>query len=194
MLIGHSQSQLAHQRWPDISRPTGLVLLTAMAPMVAVKILQPNNGAEPAGYWGMSSSIYAKDGPAAGFLSSITYVFSKNPGWTLRSRAERSARIRHVESVLRNGSHLRCVDTLSSKSAHVQCQDMSFCMAIHVPVRFGIVGPVPKIVSCVLLEPGSLKEGRSRGSTKRKPDSSHPQHVLRQRFLDMFHLFDHEAT
>ena len=35
---------------------------TAIAPMVAVKILQPNNGAEPAGYWGMSSSIYAKDG------------------------------------------------------------------------------------------------------------------------------------
>eukprot|EP00435_Cladocopium_sp_Y103_P011574 s2212_g3.t1 len=34
---------------------------TAMAPMVAVKILQPNNGAEPAGYWGMSSSIYAKE-------------------------------------------------------------------------------------------------------------------------------------
>lgn len=39
-----------------------VVLPTAMAPMVAVKILQPNNGAEPAGYWGMSSSIYAKDG------------------------------------------------------------------------------------------------------------------------------------
>ena len=61
-VIGHSQSQLAHQRWIDISTSTGVVLPTAMAPMVAVKILQPNNGAEPAGYWGMSSSIYAKDG------------------------------------------------------------------------------------------------------------------------------------
>lgn len=44
-----------------MSTDEAVVLPTAMAPMVAVKILQPNNGAEPAGYWGMSSSIYAKE-------------------------------------------------------------------------------------------------------------------------------------
>ena len=36
-----------------------------MAPTVAVKILEPA-GIEAAGYWGMSSSIYAKDGVMGG--------------------------------------------------------------------------------------------------------------------------------
>lgn len=36
-----------------------------MAPTVAVKILEPA-GNEAAGYWGMSSSIYAKDGVMGG--------------------------------------------------------------------------------------------------------------------------------
>ena len=36
-----------------------------MAPTVAVKILEPA-GNEAAGYWGMSSNIYAKDGMMGG--------------------------------------------------------------------------------------------------------------------------------
>ena len=51
-----------------------------MAPTVAVKILEPA-GNEAAGYWGMSSSIYAKDGVMGGdfFRCRKQKIGKKNP-------------------------------------------------------------------------------------------------------------------